>query len=176
MSGIHASFPRSPEAIANAVLVVDPEHNAELLHHDVDGDGKDETFCNYFVHQVTTLLACQVPKIRANDQIDWLKGEGSAVHGWRQVFPQGAMEAAGRGEPVLVGWKNPEPRRDSTGKQLLDEHGKPLYRPGHIALVRATPAGERGVWITQAGATNFNLDRLIRGFGNHAPLLFFAHA
>lgn len=169
-----ACQPRSASAIADAVLAVDPEHNVELLHHDVDGDGQDENFCNFFVHQVTTLLGCPVPRVRANDQLDWLKGEGSAVHGWRQVFPTGAMDAAGRGQPVVVGWKNPKPRLGRDGKQLY-EGSRPLYHSGHVALVRATPAGELGIWIAQAGRTNFNLDRLVKGFGSNAPLLFFAH-
>lgn len=168
--------PRSVDVIAEAVALVDPEHNVELLPHDVDGDGGDETFCNFFVHQVTALLGCPVPQALANDQIDWLKGEGSATHGWRQVFPAGAIDAAKRGQPVVVGWKNPAPRLDkNTGKQMVDSGGKPLFRSGHIALVRAQPQGESGLWIAQAGRSNFNLDKLYRGFGTHAPLLFFAH-
>lgn len=150
--------PRSVEAIAEAVALIDPEKNVELLAHDVTGDGLDETFCNFFLHQVTVLLGCPVPQMRANDQLDWLKGEGSATHGWRQVFPVGAAVAAANGCPVVVGWKNP------------------AGHPGHVALLRAPPSGEAGLWISQSGRTNFNHAPLVKGFGNRSPLLFFAHS
>lgn len=173
---MNACLPRSPQAIADVVAMVDPENNAELLPHDIDGDGVDETWCSLFIHLLTTLLGCQVPKDFANWQLEWLKTEGSAVHGWRAVTPAGAVAAAAIGQPVIVGWKNPEPKKDKGGKQLVDWKGRPLFKSGHIALVRATPPGEHGVFIAQAGRTNFALGPLIKGFGTKAPLVFFAHA
>lgn len=146
--------PRSPEAVADAVALVDPERNPHLQRRDITGDQVPETFCNWFVADVTALLECPVPRVRANDQILWLNaGNG----GWETVSPADAMERAGKGLPVLVGWFNPK------------------GHPGHIALVRATPTGQHGLWIAQAGRSNFSLGTLFEGFGKHAPLSFFAH-
>jgi hypothetical protein len=147
--------PRSPEAVADAVALVDPERNPDLQRRDVTGDGVPETFCNIMIHDVTALLECPVPRVRANDQLKWLRaGNG----GWEKVTPAEALNRATKGLPVVVGWFNPK------------------GHPGHIALVRATPAGQHGLWIAQAGRTNFSLGTLYEGFGSHAPLDFFAHS
>lgn len=148
-----ACMPRSPAAIAEAVALVDPERNVELQ------PGGGLTWCNKFIKLVTALLECAVPFLLANDQLDWLAGDAGAAHGWRAVTPQEAMADAAKGCPVIVGWKNPDPKGH-----------------GHIALVRAPPPGRSGVWISQAGAHNYELAPLINGFGNHAPLVWFAHA
>lgn len=169
--------PRSPEAMAEVCeLLIDPEHNALYQRRDITGDGKDETFCNHVVHDATALLGCPVPKVLAREQLAWLKGEGSATHGWRKVEPAVAIAEAARGCPVVVGWVNPELATDKNGKPKHDANGNPIWKPSHVAMVRKPPPGESGVWITQAGAKNFNLAKLVQGFGSHAPLVFFAHA
>lgn len=152
---MNACEPRSPEAVAKAVAEIDPENNPHLQKRDITGDGIDETFCNWFVAMVTMLLGCAVPKILARLQIEWLR---AGNNGWYHVTDVQAVEAANRGEPVVVGWMNPDPKRSS-----------------HVALVRATPKGKVGIFISQAGRKNFNLIELERGFGELQPLEFFAH-
>ena len=169
--------PRSPEAMAEVCeVLIDPEHNPLYQRSDITGDGKDETFCNWVVHDATALLGCPVPKVLAREQIAWLRGEGSATHGWRKVEPGPAMAEAARGCPVVVGWVNPEQAKDAAGALRFDGNGKPIWKPSHVAMVRKPPPGMAGVWITQAGARNLNLAKLNDGFGHLAPLDFFVHA
>lgn len=148
--------PRSVEALQAAVDLVDPEHNPDLLPRDITGDGKNETFCNFFIAYITRLLGCSVPQMLANDQVEWLRDNGSQK-GWYKVTPSEALEAANAGKPTIVGWHN--------------KRGH-----GHIALVRETPKGKQGIWIAQAGVRNYAHAPIVKGFGIAAPLEFFSHA
>lgn len=151
---MNACVPRSQAAIAEAVDLLDPEHNVLYLPEDLDGDGKDETKCNWFLFDLLVLLDARVPRVRANKQIEYLREEKD---GWRKATPAEAMVAAVHGQPAVVGWHN---------------NDGPV---GHVALVRAPPPGEHGVWIAQAGRVPLAHRPLIEGFGHKAPLEFFVH-
>lgn len=146
-------LPRSRDALIAAVAAVDPL-KPDYVKHDVTGDGKAETFCNKFVADVTALLDCPVPQLLANDQIHWLEGLG-ASGGWRQVFPTSAFALANKGAPVVATYLNPGGH-------------------GHIAIVVPTPENEVGIYVAQAGSTNFACGPVGDGFGR-LPVRYFAH-
>jgi hypothetical protein len=128
---------------------------------DVTGDAIEETFCNFFVREGLRMLSVDVPRLRANDMIDWLGDVRGKDGGWEYIRkPWIARSLADSGSPVVVGWKNS------------------IGRPGHVAIVMPprveTERGGVRIWIAQAGATNFAHGTLAQGFGN-LPTTFFAH-
>lgn len=143
---------RTPEALMAAVAGLEVETAEKYRKRDVTGDGIPETFCNVFVHDVTSALGCPVPLLLANAQIDWLNSQDF----WTPSTVLEAEWAAGKGEPVVAGWK------------ARSSHG-------HIALGVPAKYGESGLWIAQAGATNFSCGRFEWGFG-HLPAQFWRHA
>lgn len=146
-----ASLPRSEEALLLAVMRRDPEH-APLYHRrDLDGDGKPETMCNWFVRDVTADLSAPIPNMRANDMIEWLRGTLARLEGWKAGSLESAKVAAGEGKVVVVGWKNP------------------AGATGHVALM-INSKGE----IAQAGRINFNRGTIAQGFGD-LKVEFFIH-
>lgn len=149
--------PRSAVALLEVVAMLDAEHNIAYQRRDVTGDGVPETFCNFYVHDATALLGCPIPKVRANDQVDWLEGVGVDA-GWRECGALTAADKADMGLPTVACWRNPSARGH-----------------GHIALVVPRPEGRRGVYIAQAGASNFSCEPARSGFGN-LPLQFFWHS
>lgn len=148
------SAPNLEAVVAQFALELGSTDEHRYQKRDVDSNPGEETFCNYFVNEVTQVLRCEIPRMRANDMGSWLKFSGQRV-GWWQVGAELARLLASDGLPVVASWNNPE-------------HNK----PGHIALL-VPPAGA-GVWIAQAGARCFSCDKLSAGFGTRTPF-FFAH-
>lgn len=148
---------RSPGALHAAADFLAVQRR--YARRDVTGDDVDETFCNFFVREGLRMLSVELPRMRANDMVDWLADHRGQAAGWAQVQPWIARALADAGCPVVAGWKN------TPG------------RPGHVALVMPPKAEtERGlrIWIAQAGSTNFAHGTLAQGFGN-LPVTFFAH-
>jgi hypothetical protein len=149
---------RSPSALEAVVRQFVLELGNTEAHRyqkrDVDGRPGDETFCNFFVNEVTKALGCEIPKQRANDMITWLHSFGTS-RGWWQISGELARVLSLQGLPVIAAWRNPD-----------------FARPGHVALL-VPPAGP-GIWIAQAGARCFPCDKLAAGFGNLLPN-FYAH-
>lgn len=143
---------RSPTTLAEIATKLDPANNPLWKRRDITGDGVPETFCNQFLHDALELLDVPLPKgMLARQQIAWLSSDVGKAHGWRPVERGEAFHAANRGEPVVVGWCNPDASRSS-----------------HVALVMPTPFGFE-LQIAQAGRVNFNSDTLTRGFGAATP-------
>lgn len=140
--------------VAQFVLELGNTDEHRYQPRDVDSTPGDETFCNFFVNEVTLALRCEVPRLRANDMWAWLRLSGPKA-GWWQVGPELARLLASSGIPTVAAWHNPE-----------------YKKPGHIALV-VPPVGA-GIWIAQAGARCFSCDQLSAGFGARSPE-FFAH-
>ena len=153
---------RSPELLRAVVAQFELDAHPRYRARDLTGDGHPETFCNVALAELTAALGCLVPRIlqvglelrwaRANDQVRWLRRAGA--HGWVRCTSDEAQSAAERGHVAVVGWENPA-------------------GPGHVALVVPSD-GAPGVWIAQAGATNFSRGRLGSGFGQ-LPVEFFLH-
>ena len=107
------------------------------------------TFCNFFVKDVTDKMGVGVPSSTANQMIRTLK-TGHA--GWETVTHTQAVEAAGKGQPTIVGWINPE--KGSSG---------------HVVMLR--PNGK----IANVGSTNNMNASIGSGFGSKGPLHYFTH-
>lgn len=140
---------RSPMAL-NEVLDQFAVETAERFRvRDYDGNGRKDTFCNIYVSDVTRALFAEIPHqwegkwLNVRGMAEWIRrgfGKWKRSDGWHAQF------AADAGCPALV-----------------------LYDPadvvhGHIAML--TPSeGEHGVWISQAGRSNFRRAPLLAGFG-----------
>ena len=113
--------------------------------------GKDETYCNIFVWDVTRAMNAEIPhwvdlkgrpvgllegnELNANMVVDWLNNNGE-IYGWIEISAQIAQEKANQGKPTVVVWKNPS-------------------GIGHVAVVRPGEITSEGPTIAQAGWYNF---------------------
>jgi hypothetical protein len=131
-------------------------------------DGKPETgagkhtHCSAFVAAAAKQLGIYILRppehpqlLLANAQYEWLANEG-AQHGWQSVGDAvDAQRYANRGYLVVATYRN--------------HHDD---KPGHIAIVRpsaknAAAIRNEGPDVTQAGATNYRITTLARGFAGH---------
>lgn len=150
---------RSPEALERIVAQFRVRTAERYKVRDIDKNGRKDTFCNIFVSDVTRALEAEIPHnvggiwqdVRRNAK--WLRDDES--HNWGSCTAEQAQAAADAGRPAVVVWD-------------------PSYATGHIALV-VPSHGSPGVWIAQAGASNFERAPLSRGFGNAKPLEYFCH-
>lgn len=136
--------------------------------------GKQETYCNIFLWDVTAALDALVPhwvnpatgnptprgqgmELDANGVCDWLVKHGPR-YGWRPTDAEAALAFANAGKPAIAVWKNPG-------------------GIGHVAVVRPGAAHpSRGVPIAQAGLSNFDTGYLRDGFGSHsAQVIYYVH-
>lgn len=152
---IAACLPRSRGVLLAAVDQIDPEHNPELLKHDVTGDGLAETFCNVFVRQLLLLLGLNIPVKLANDLFAWFAGPEAALEGWRKVDHHEAAARAELGFPTIGVWRN---------------------TAGHGHVVVVVPAiGGTGMHSAQAGARNWNNAPIERAGLLAVAYSFFTH-
>jgi hypothetical protein len=162
-----ACMPRSPEQLQAMVARLDPEHNYLPVDLDnADGDNNpatgQETRCNHFAADACLEMGVELPgqdkkkRVLARDQVLWLRDQrASKVAGWRPATEAEAIAAANKGQPVVIGWLNPNSRASS-----------------HIAI--AVPSTDGLLWCAQAGRQCFNRGRVSQGFGFRV-LEFYAH-
>lgn len=143
---------RSAESLRAVVNQFDVE-NSPRYAKGTRGGG---TWCNRFVCDVLTAMGVCIPYQRANDMHLWFVA-ASREFGWRSVGPLVAKYEASLGRPVVATWRNTDPNQ-----------------PGHVAIVM--PArGAPGMWIAQAGGTNFSHGLEQRGFGINKTISYWAH-
>lgn len=146
---------RSPEQL-RAVIGQFEVHAPRYQKRDVTGDGKPETFCNFFTRDVSRAMHAPLPEgYRANEMFIWLSGLEAQAQGWKPATEQGAQAAADAGWFAVAVWKNP------TGA------------PGHITPLIPSD-GQAGTWVANVGASNFARGLLVRAFGALKPS-FFVH-
>lgn len=158
---------RNPDVLERIVRQFEVERSPRYKVEDVNGDGRSETWCNLFVSDVTAALGCPVPRVltkagsfrwfRADDQCEWFRRDGYAVHGWQQVDASVARMKAQTGNPVVACWRSLS-----------------VHTPSHVAIVMPSH-GAPGVWIAQAGGSNFSRGPLESGFGKLSPVYFWSH-
>ena len=147
---------RSSELLEAVVAQFRVEVHPRYARRDITGDGNPETFCNAFARDVCDALHAPLPwGLRANQLVEWLSGPTGRQMEWSGLSEHQARAFADEGCPTVATWFN--------------RNGG----PGHIALV-VPSRGESGVWIAQAGRTNFARGLLSRGFGS-LPVTYFAH-
>lgn len=163
---------RSASEYNNVIDQFAVEKNPRYAIRDSNGDGRDDTFCNIFVWDVTKAMGAEVPhwvyadgspaeagakgahELNANGVYQWLENHGSD-RGWRVVNAEEAQAYANNGKPVVATWENP------TGGA------------GHVAMVRPGSYSETdGPTIAQAGGKNLGEATLKQGFGNRIPLYY----
>jgi hypothetical protein len=139
---------------ARLLAIIAEHHHRGFYRYtprDVTGDGKSETWCNVFAQDVAEAMGAPLPRhMRANELLPWLAGSPE----WKAANAVDAMQAADRGELALGCWQNPK-------------------GPGHVAVL-VPSLGDQGVWLAQAGASNFTRGTLAQGFGV-LPVSFFTH-
>ena len=143
---------RSPGAMREIVRQFDVTRSQRYAK----GKRGGGSWCNRFVCDVLHAMGVTIPYQRATAMHEWFKKHSFAA-GWRSVGPKVAMFEASMGRPVVATWPNPN-----------------ASQSGHVAIV--VPArGAPGLWIAQAGSTNFShgLDR--RGFGSDKAVSYWSH-
>jgi len=143
---------RSAETLRKVIEQFDVENSPRYLK----GTRGGGSWCNRFVCDVLHAMGVTIPYQRATAMHEWFKKHSFAA-GWRSVGPKVAMFEASMGRPVVATWPNPN-----------------ASQSGHVAIV--VPArGAPGLWIAQAGSTNFShgLDR--RGFGSDKAVSYWSH-
>lgn len=146
---------RSPEQLISIVAQFQVETAERYRLRDVTGDGHQESWCNFFLADVTRALGCPVPQMRANSQLDWLASDAGYRAGWSEVYRLHEVEVAtNSGRVVVAGWHSGS------------------AASGHVAL--CVPSPDVGVHIAQAGRSNFSCRPIEWGFG-HRPVRFFHH-
>lgn len=138
-----------------------------------NSDGR--TWCNIYAWDVTSAMGCEIPHYVNNAtgapmtqqealsnpgtyseqncgrHCDWLAEHGTK-YGWREVSAEQAIQSAASGEPAVA------------------------ITRGHIAMVAPNNAGEEGVYISQAGASNKNHIPIRNGFGSQTnDVKYYAH-
>jgi hypothetical protein len=138
------------------------ETNPRYTPRDTSGDGKTDTHCDAFVHDVTRALGAEVPnwwrgrELSANGMCDWLLSTGKHF-GWAEARPGEALGAANLGRPAVAAWKNPA-------------------GSGHVAMVRPTLTPMTAMQLAQAGRKNLSRANLVACFGTNAKdVRFFIH-
>lgn len=177
---------RSPEAYNSVIQQFDVENNPRYKA----GNGK--TWCNIFAWDVTSAMGAEIPhwvnekgepsyrgakgayEMNANLTAKWLKEHGEA-YGWEEVTAKEAQEAAERGEVAVAIWyNNSKVIKDANGsrKTIFDDKNHWTHdwgASGHIAIVRPKDPGSTiksldGVYIAQAGSSNFSYHIVEKGF------------
>lgn len=146
---------RSPALLSLVVGQFCPELAPRYQRRDLTGDGQDETFCNFFLADVSTAMGARVPQLRANQQVEWLASPEAKQRGWATLSEHAAIGCVGEGMLGVVGWFN--------------RNGG----PGHVAVCVPSLDGEH-LFIAQAGASNFLCRPVKSGFGDR-DVSFFVH-
>lgn len=142
---------RSPEALERVVAELNPVKNPKYKVRDITGDGKDETFCNWFVRDALSMLGVEIPQMLANDLHAWFSSDSARADGWLKFNQPAAALRAAMGYPTVA---------SSLGRSH-----------GHVALL-VPPRTAQGTFIAQAGLNNFNHAPLVMGFGSKKPDFF----
>lgn len=147
----------------------------------VNRQGKNDTYCNIFLWDVTRAMGAEIPHyidpatkapmygnkseggqaMSANRIYDWLHDVGGQ-YGWHKVTPEMAQNLANQGRPVVTAKKN-------TGGH------------GHVQMVCPSNNGmydpSRGVTIAQAGSNLYNYKHIgdMYSDSNVSKFTYFAH-
>jgi len=147
----------------------------------VNKRGKNDTYCNIFMWDVTRAMGAEIPhyvnpdtlepmyypnvkgarELNANGIYDWL-GKVGGQYGWVQVTAEQAQNLANQGKPVVTAMRN------NSGH-------------GHVQVVCPSKDGvydpERGVTIAQAGRNLYNYAPITRVYRASLPrVVYYAHA
>lgn len=165
----NAGGKRSAASYNDVMKQFDVENNSRYT----PGDGK--TWCNIYAWDVTKAMGCEIPHYVNSDSgapmsqqealanpgtyleqncdrhYDWLAEHGTQ-YGWREITADQAVQSAALGKPAVA------------------------VTRGHIAMIAPNNAGDEGVHISQAGASNKNYIPISNGFGSQTGgLKYYAH-
>lgn len=164
---IEADSARSQRVLAavRSINAASPKYTAR----DIDGDGKKDTMCNWFVADVAAAIGLSVNAIPTNDQAavdgngykpvsanrlnEYFHQEAAEPNGhWRMVSQADAATAASQDKFVVASLKNGQGH-------------------GHVAIILPGSTG-KAIRIAQAGRVNGNDMALAEGFGKSTPTFF----
>lgn len=155
---------RSPDAYREVLADLDVENRARYTPGNA-------TWCNIYVWDATKAMGCEIPhfydpntgketdsrvpgtylEMSASRMTNWLEQHGQA-NGWIECDAATAIAMANKGLPTVVA----------------------ATTTGHVGMVVPQNAGDTGVMISQAGASNFNYGPQQNGFGKY-PTKYFYH-
>ncbi len=160
----NASDYRSADAYNEVLEDLDVENHARYRRTD------NATWCNIYVWDATKAMGCEIPhyynkhtgepmtraeaikagtgtynEMSANRMTSWL-GKYGADYGWVECDAATAVAMANQGYPTVAA----------------------ATTTGHVAMVAPQKSGDKGVMISQAGASNFEHGSLESGFGSHS--------
>ncbi len=168
---------RSPE-LYRAVIEQFAVH--ENPRYEVNQKGKDDTYCNIYMWDVTKAMGAEIPhhtnkytgepsnrsdpdymSMNANRISDWLNTYGPQ-YGWHEVSPEQAQYMANQGQPAITIWKNEDGAH------------------GHCQVVSPSTNGAydpvKGVAVAQAGRTLTDYTYVTNIYNASLPeVQYFAH-
>lgn len=143
----------------------------------VNKKGRNDTYCNIFVWDVTRAMGAEIPhyvdpvtldaryypdvkgarELNANGIYDWLQIKGEA-YGWRRVTKEEAQAYADSGRPAIAVKKNPNGH-------------------GHVMMICPDRQGVKtdGVKIAQAGSRLTSCTPLSKLYGSGGGFTFYVH-
>lgn len=161
----------TPELLNSIIDQFDVERTPRYQRRVIEG--KNATFCNILVWDVTQALGVEVPYIYdssgvpgevgqpgmlehvATDMLGWLQTYGPA-QGWIEVDGRAAQDAANKGWPAVAS------------------------QPGHMSMIRpegCTSYSDRlGPVIAQAGASNSNCSHVWSKFDSNRGIHYFINS
>ena len=169
---------RDPNVYRNVIDQFQVETNPRYA---VNKRGKNDTYCNIFLWDVTKAMGAEIPhyvdpqtleartyqdsgtkELNANGIYDWL-GKKGPDYGWVQVTPEQAQQYANQGLPVVTAWKNQEGGH------------------GHVQVVCPSADGtyqaSRGVTVAQAGRTLTGYTPITKIYSERLKdVVYYAHA
>ncbi len=177
---IETGTPTGTSRVLDAIFKVNADH-PYYRARDITGDGKKETFCNWFAADVLDQLSIQVPRLDStagsyvephpiyanNTPFKPFSAEAlfkffesqhaSATGKWKLVSSDTANKASAQSAAIRIA---------QTDKVVVASFpGVRGERQGHIAIVRPDSAGT-SVRIAQAGSISSNDLALSEGFGS----------
>ncbi len=149
---------RTPDSALGLAVALDVEHLPCMQACTIVDRGNQIsiTRCSDYAKVWFAAMGCPLPVgFTANELFDWLAGAQAAVQGWVQCDLETATKRANLGYPTVA---------------VLKEAGH-----GHIAPCIPSPSTDTStLYVSAAGARNYNRCTLLTSFGHTAPL-FWSH-
>ena len=147
---------RSGEVYREVMEALDVENNVRYQEGFNPYWGFSSTMCNVYVWDVLTAMDCQLPSTEyfgCGAMRDWMASPAGAEAGWVEVDQATAIAMANKGYPTVAA--------DTVGE--------------HVAMVSPQHDGDIGVYLSQAGASNFNYGAQANGWDSSYDIRYFYH-
>lgn len=147
---------RSPEAYREIMESLDVENNIRYKNEFNPYWGFSSTCCNVYVWDTLTAMDCPIPStdyFGCGQMRDWMASAEGKAAGWVEIDEATAIEMANQGYPTVA----------------ADTRGE------HVAMVAPQRGKDSGIYLSQAGAYNFNYKSKEWGWDDSYTVRYFYH-